>query len=421
MLWNAAEFVLLAKHVPDLLNTYLPSCTACMHNKSLTMAPMGPLHPLPVPDKHGDSIAIDFIGPLPKEDGYNMILSMTDHLGTDIRLVPCRDTISVCDLAVLFFDHWFCENRLPTEIVFNRNKLFLSKFWCTLHRLTNVSLKLSSAYHPEMDGVSECMNKMVNQCLHFLMECDQWGWVKALPRVRFWIMNSVNVSTGFSPFQLHISRSPWIIPPLISSAEVANEDGNAHSFLSHLQENVQEAQDHLLAAKVSQVASANHHCNTDPHFKVGDLMMLLTRNRCHNYLSGRNKQVAKFMPQYNSPYHVNTANHGTSTYMLDLPASSWISPTFHISHLWRYHANNDELFPSHAVTCLELVLTSKSTLEHQIEQILDERKVGQGHQYLVHWDGFSCEDDEWLPQKMLKDCEALDIWEQRLVLKGGRV
>ena len=218
----------------DLLNTYLPSCTACMHNKSLTMAPMGPLHPLPVPDKHGDSVAIDFIGPLPKEDSYNMILSMTDRLGTDIHLVPCRDTISVCDLAVLFFDHWFCENRLPTEIVSNRNKLFLSKFWCALHRLTNVSLKLSSVYHPEMDGVSEHMNKMVNQCLHFLMECDQWGWVKALPRVRFWIMNSVHVSTGFSPFQLHISRSSWIIPPLISSAEVANEDGNAHSFLSHL-------------------------------------------------------------------------------------------------------------------------------------------------------------------------------------------
>ena len=85
------------------------------------------------------------------------------------------------------------------------------------------------------------------------------------------------------------------------------------------------------------------------------------------------------------------------------------------------NTNDDKLFPSHAITCLEPVLTSKSTLEHQIEQILDERKVSQGRQYLVRWDGFSCEDDEWLPQKMLKDCEVLDIWEQRLVLKGGRV
>ena len=112
-----------------------------------------------------------------------------------------------------------------------------------------------------------------------------------------------------------------------------NQSNIATVLLLSVQENVQEAQDRLLAAKVSQVASANHHCNTDPHFKVGDLMMLLTRNRRHNYLSGRNKQVAKFMPQYNGPYHVNTVNHGTSTYTLDLPASSWISPTFHISHL----------------------------------------------------------------------------------------
>ena len=233
----------------NLLNAYLPSCLACMRNKLPTMAPAGPLHPLPIPDKCGDSVAIDFIRPLPEEDGYNMILSMTDCLGADIHLVPCRDTISACDLAILFFNHWFCENRLPTEIVSDCNKLFLSKFWRMLHKLTNVSLKLSSAYHPESDGVSERTNKTVNQCLRFLVERDQRGWVKALPRVRFWIMNTVNTSTGFSPFQLHIGHSPHIIPLLISSTELAEEESDAHSFLSRLQDDVHEAQDCLFAVK----------------------------------------------------------------------------------------------------------------------------------------------------------------------------
>ena len=358
----------------DLLNAYLPSCSACMHNKSPTMVPAGPLHPLPIPDKCRNSVAINFIGPLPEEDGYNMILLMTDHLGADIHLVPCHNTIFARDLAILFFDHWFCKNRLPTaEIVSNHNKLFLSKFWHALHKLTNVSLKLSSTYHPESNGVSEHTNKTVNQCLHFLVKHNQHGWVKALPRVRFWIMNTVNVSTGFSPFQLHIGCSPHIIPPLISSAELAKGESDMHSFLFHLQDDVQEAQDCLLMAKVSQAATVNCHWNTDPHFQVGDLVMLSTRNHRHDYLLGGDKRVAKFMPQYDSPYCVNAANHGTSTYTLNLPASSQMFPTFHVSQLQPYHTNNDELFPGRAIACPEPVLTSKGTLKHQIDQILDER------------------------------------------------
>ena len=73
----------------DLVNSYIPSCSACMRNKSPTTAPAGPLHPLPVPDARGDSVAIDFIGPLPEDSGFNMLLMMTDRLGADIRLVPC--------------------------------------------------------------------------------------------------------------------------------------------------------------------------------------------------------------------------------------------------------------------------------------------------------------------------------------------
>src|ERR1700683_3191947 len=53
----------------NLENAYIPSCSDCLHNKSSTNKPMGPLHPLPIPDACGDSIAMDFIGPLPLNNG----------------------------------------------------------------------------------------------------------------------------------------------------------------------------------------------------------------------------------------------------------------------------------------------------------------------------------------------------------------
>ncbi|RXW11870.1 hypothetical protein EST38_g13985 [Candolleomyces aberdarensis] len=194
---------------------YIADCEACQRNKSSTVRPSGPLHPLLVLDARFTSVAIDFVGPLPVDKGYDYVVTMTDRLGADIKLVPCKSTISAPEFAEIFFDNWYCNNRLPLEIVSNCDKLFTSSFWKTLHTLTGVKLKMLSAFHPQTDGASERTNKTVIQALRYHVERDQRGWVKALPKVRFDIMNSVNSSTGFSPFQLKSGFSPHVIPPLI--------------------------------------------------------------------------------------------------------------------------------------------------------------------------------------------------------------
>ena len=68
----------------DLEEGYIPSCRECMRNKSFTTKPTGPLHSLPVPDDRCASISLDFIGPLPLDEGYDCILTITDQLGSDI-------------------------------------------------------------------------------------------------------------------------------------------------------------------------------------------------------------------------------------------------------------------------------------------------------------------------------------------------
>jgi hypothetical protein len=37
-----------------------------------------PLHPLPIPESRADSVALDFIGPLPLDEGFGCILSIMD-------------------------------------------------------------------------------------------------------------------------------------------------------------------------------------------------------------------------------------------------------------------------------------------------------------------------------------------------------
>jgi hypothetical protein len=110
--------------------------------------------------------------------------------------------ISAEDLAVVFFDEWYCKNGLPLEIVSDCDKLFMSKFWMALHKITGVKLKMSSAYHPQSDGASEQSNKTINQCPRYHVEQNQLGWKRALSWIHFNMMNTLNGSTGFSPFQL---------------------------------------------------------------------------------------------------------------------------------------------------------------------------------------------------------------------------
>jgi hypothetical protein len=86
---------------------YIPSCPNCQRNKSSTAQPMGPLHPLPIPDQRCDSVAIDFIGPLPKDGDHDCIITITDRLGSDIQIIPTSIHLTAEHLAELFFDKWF--------------------------------------------------------------------------------------------------------------------------------------------------------------------------------------------------------------------------------------------------------------------------------------------------------------------------
>ena len=401
----------------DLERGYVASCPECQRNKSTTTKPYGPLHPLPIPDQRGDSVAIDFIGPLPEDNGKNCIITFTDRLGSDIQLVPTRTDITAEDLAYLFFDKWYCENGLPADIVSDRDKLFMSRFWKALHKLTGVKLKLSTAYHPETDGSSERTNKTVNQALRYHVERNQLGWVRALPRVRFDMMNTINKSTGFTPFQLRFGQSPRVIPPLIPakpSATVADID--AWHVIRRLELDVLEAQDNLLKAKISQSLQANKQRSLKFPFSIGSRVRLSTLHRRKEYTAKGEQRVAKFMPRFDGPYTIIDMDEQHSTVTLDLPNSPNIHPTFHTSEVLPYIESDTTLFPSRRFEEPNPIITNDGDEEYYIERILDARRRGRGYQYLVRWRGYGQEHDRWLPGSELQNCEALDTW---LASRGG--
>jgi len=244
------------------------------------MKPVGLLHPLKVPDGRCESIAMDFIGPLPEDEGSDCILTITDRLGSDIQIIPTRTDITAEELVVVFIDNWYCENRLPLEIISDRDKIFMAKFWKSLHKLSGVKLKMLSIDHPETDGSSEHMNKTVNQSLCFHVERSQKGWKRALPWIQFLLMNTVNMSTGYSPFWLKYGHSPRILPHFQSTTPSDKEDVDAMEIVERIQKNVADTKDNLMLAKISQAYFANGKHSPEIMYKVRDKVMLSMSNRC---------------------------------------------------------------------------------------------------------------------------------------------
>ena len=393
----------------DLEKSYIPSCEACQHNKSQTTKAPRPLHPLPVPDEWADSVALDFIGPLPTDSGFDCILSMTDQLRSDVRIIPTTMKATAKDTALLVFNHWYCKNGLPLDFISDRDKLFMSRFWKVLFQLSGVKLKMSSGYHPQMDGSSEHMNKTINQAICFHVERNQKGWVHTLPRIHFCIMNTVNTSTNYSGFQLHLGRSPWIIPPIVPShlsPELRSAGPAAEAMITQLQNDIADVKDNLLLTKATQA----HHTKSSHAdkiiYNVGDKVMLSTFHRWHKYKQRGEKRVAKFFPRWDGPYTIIKVNAESSSYSLDNDNRY----PYYSSKLKPYHANDADLFPGREHPRPGPVMTDDGLMEHKIDRIIDSWPWGRGYCYLVRWVGYRPEDNEWLPGRMLEDCKALDKW-----------
>jgi hypothetical protein len=160
-------------------------------------------------------------------------------------------------------------------------------------------------------------------------------------------MNTDNASTNFSAFQLHLGRSPRVIPPIVPSdlpIELADVGVQATTVLNNLLNNTANARDNLLQAKIQQSHHASSSCSPDPNYAIGDMVMLSTLNCWHEYKKRGEHQTAKFFPRWDGPYRVTNAHPTASTYTLDIKSN--VFPVYHASELKPHLANDSSLFPN---------------------------------------------------------------------------
>lgn len=187
---------------------YIRACTACQRRKTPAQRPAGTLQPLPCPARPFDRVGIDLYGPLPSTtSGNRWIIVGVDHL-TRYAETAALPTATARDVAFFILRNFVLRHGAPRELLSDRGRVFLSDAIEALLVQCNIVHRMTSAYHPQTNGLTERFNRTLGDMLTMYTASDQTNWDTVLPFITYAYNTATHATTGFSPFFLLYGREP---------------------------------------------------------------------------------------------------------------------------------------------------------------------------------------------------------------------
>ena len=148
--------------------------------KSPTQLPYGLLQPIPPPMAVWEDISLDFITGLPSFQSYYVILVVVDRFSKAAHFGMLPTNFSVVKVAELFASMVCKLHGMPKSIISDRDPVFMSNFWKELFQMSDTKLRMSSAYHPQSNGQTKAVNKVLEQYLRAFVHAEPKLWGKYL-------------------------------------------------------------------------------------------------------------------------------------------------------------------------------------------------------------------------------------------------
>ncbi|KAE8985058.1 hypothetical protein PR001_g23005 [Phytophthora rubi] len=271
---------------------------------------------------------MDFIVELPADARVHTgILVFVCRLSKMVRLAAVRKSVTAPQAAQLFVDNVFRHHGLPEAFVSDRDPRFVSHFWQHLFRLLGTRLDMSTADHPQTDGQTELVDRVLEDILRSVCVAEPTTWSTLLPQVEFALNNAVHSSTGFTPFYVNglwHPCTPLTLPPAsnLGGGEANDEDPMG---LKGLRMSVKR---NLLSFIETDEASDSACVTPWPPLKI------LRRNKVIAKGAVSTVGSTKLRPRFVGPFTV-IGVHGHA-FTLGLPSSMATHPTFYVGLLKPY-------------------------------------------------------------------------------------
>ena len=383
---------------------YVQSCHSCQMMKSTNVKPAGLLQPLHIPAYPFQSVSMDLITGLPKTSNkFDTIVVMVCRLTKYVILIPTVEKLSAEGFAQLWVDHLVSKHGCPESIVSDRDVRFTSAFWKTLNGLVGAEAHMSTAFHPQSDGQTERMNRLLEETLRHFVCYNQSDWDSHLQMASFAINNAVNGSTKDSPFHLLKGFHPRLPCSFAGMFKPRNENGlnpSAIRFNDRIQASLATAKHALLVAQQNQKVHADKR-RMHLDLKVGDWVMLSTKN-LRLKKDDRTMARRKLLPKFIGPYKVTEAiglSGKEVAFRLGLPEHCRIHDVFHVSLLRPYKRPSDEQMHGFMPQPLDW-LDGMPMFEVDCiagHKIVSLRGGKKSLSFLIKWKGYESAYDTWEP------------------------
>jgi transposase InsO family protein len=181
---------------------YVKHCRDCQRRKHVPQLPPGQLVPIPPAISPFHRIGIDLLGRFPITTlGKKWIIVCTDYL-TRYAITKALPTADASEVAKFLVEEVILKHGAPRAMISDRGKVFQSKLVAEIISLCQVNHKMTTAYHPQTNGLTERFNKTLADMLSMYVDIDHKDWDSFLPFVTFAYNTAKQDTTGFTPFFL---------------------------------------------------------------------------------------------------------------------------------------------------------------------------------------------------------------------------
>ena len=241
---------------------------------------------------------------------------------------------------------------IPREVLTDQGKQFTSDLMKEVGRLLSLKQLTTTSYHPACNGLVERFNGTLKRMLRKLSEEQPKQWDRYIPALLFAYRETVQESTGFSPFQLlygrHV-RGPLSILRQLWTKDIQDDEvRTTYQYVVDLRERLEETcqivQEQLSKSSKRYKYYADMK-KKDRQFQQGDevLLLLPTDNN-------------KLLMQWKGPFVV-TEKINPIDYKVNIDGKV---KTYHGNMLMKYHrrqtANEGNLVGT-TVSCVSVIET----------------------------------------------------------------
>ena len=331
---------------------YCKSCDICQKTVPKGHISKLPLGRMPLIDTPFTRVAIDLIGPIhpSTDEGHRFILTVVDYATRYPEAIALKriDTESVAEALVEIYS----RVGVPREVLSDQGKQFTSDLMKEVSRLLSMKQLTTTPYHPSCNGLVERFNGTLKSMLRKLCEEQPKQWNRFIPALLFAYRDSIQESTGYSPFQLlygHQVRGPLAILRELWTKEINDEEVKlTYQYVIDLRERIEDtckmAQEELSKSSKRYKAYADSKAK-DRQFQKGNEVLLLLPNDNN-----------KLLMQWKGPFTV-VDKISPFDYKINVNGKT---KTYHGNMLKRYYNRNEsteskKMSETEKVACVSVI------------------------------------------------------------------